>query len=288
MTILYFIILFIYKVNCQTNVPILNTNDLNAIFKQSDYLLLYFFEDECKQCDLVNFVYNDTVSHLNSQNHNISFGKVNCTNNSEINIRFDIVTLPTIRLVNVAQDLYYDYIGDWKSTKVANFVLGHLRKGVVNITSFQSLPNNNYTHLVICGEPDRLEKLNIKIKEIISARENIDFYQIEGEELRNLMNCSRNQSELFMINPSDYRIMKFNEKFSSEKLEEWIDVYTLPILLELNEDNFEAAIQLQKPLFFFITDNEETPLIQNIKKSIYNQAKEHRVITFLIREKLYF
>ncbi len=289
MTILYFIIALIYKVHCQTNVFTLNSNDLDTILSKSDYLLLYFFEDECKQCDLVNFVYNDTVSQLNSRSHNITFGKINCTNNSEINTRFDLVTLPTIRLVNVAQDLHYDYIGDWKSTKVTNFVLSHLRKEVMNITSLKSLPNNNYTHLVICGASDRrLEKLNNKIKEIISSRENIDLYHVDGEELRNFLNCTNNQSELFVINPSDDTFIRYKEKFSSEKLEEWIDIYTLPILLELNEENFDVSIQLQKPLFFFITDIDETPFIQNIKKNLYNQAKELRVISSLIRKKQYF
>ena len=131
--------------------------------------------------------------------------------------------------------------------------------------------------LVVCGKIELYKKRIEKIKDILNDKENIELYHVETEKIQKILECS-SDFDLVMIKPFDEKVLRFSQNFTSDKIEEWIDTYSLPLLAELNDQNFQGSLQTLYPLIILVTNNENDPMFLKIKKILYQEALTYRVI----------
>lgn len=258
----------------------LSLSEIKDFFSSSEYIVLEFYKDNCQQSELINKLLVQ-VSGLLSPNFDIKFGRINLTeNDNDILHKFDVSSIPSIKLFSVEDDRNFEYFGEMKKESILKFIVNHLTKLIPKIetpSQLEDLLDKKMVCLVVCGKIELYKKRIEKIKDILNDKENIELYHVETEKIQKILECS-SDFDLVMIKPFDEKVLRFSQNFTSDKIEEWIDTYSLPLLAELNDQNFQGSLQTLYPLIILVTNNENDPMFLKIKKILYQEALTYRVI----------
>jgi len=122
-------------------------------------------------------------------------------------------------------------------------------------------------------------------EKILSQHEDIDLFYSLNKDVHDYLNCSSSN----VSTPGVAIVKQFDEKqvnyhyktYNSTDFEEWLSIYTTPIILDLSNDNLQMSLNNQVPTVILIVSNDSD--INAAHDMLYEQATRlRRQVLFMI------
>ena len=119
MVFLFKIILIsvILCINCEekklyNDIIDVETKNLDSIFKDSENLLIFFYQDSCTQCLFFKSIMTDLLLEIRKSNLNVNLFRIDITANPKLGTLFDIDYMPSLKLIQSKFNITSEYNGD--------------------------------------------------------------------------------------------------------------------------------------------------------------------------------
>jgi len=136
------------------------------------------------------------------------------------------------------------------------------------------LEEPNRLILLVCGSKITFPEIFAEGQVIRSINEDLELFYTRDRRLYKILGCELN--DIFVIKQFDEArsLYKYNGDYNRTDFHDWLEIYSFPLLLELNDDNLQMAMQKQLPTVILIKSAEEQP---SLDKLIYESAGKNRV-----------
>ena len=258
---------------------------LNQVLSQNEFVMLEFYTEGCPHCEEFAPIYEEFGKSVKSPGMNLLVTKIDGNKNELSSTEWGIQGFPTIKFVNLKNDIKLDYHGERSVESMMKFIDNKINRKILpvtDLTHFKTLEQEKKVFIVFCGKNSTYPQIFTEIDKVISQHDDLDLFYSDNAEVLTALDCSsQNIPDVVIVKKFDEGRTKYdyNGTVNSTHFQEWISVYTTPVILELTNENIQMSMQNRIPLVFLITAKDLAAT--EIETMIYNHAKLHRVKFYL-------
>ena len=284
------IISFRSQSNSEDKIIELSDETVNDFLSINENVLLEFYIEGCQHCEEFAPTFLEIAEKVSGMN--VKLAKIDGNINKQSSTDFDIQNFPTIKLIQMRKNAKFEYKGE----KTADLIIDYLNTKI----NREASPIRDLEHL---NQLEKVKKVFIvfgaanttypdiftQVNEVVSRNEDLNLFYTNNSDVLNIFGCSSNYKPAILI------VKKFDEgtlKYDYEGIlnrthfEEWISLYTSPVVLEISNEVIKKSIAEQLPSVFLVIGNSSV-LSNQMEKLFYKYGKLNRVNSFLFREIFY-
>jgi protein disulfide-isomerase A1 len=260
----------------------LTDSTLKNFLNQNENVLLEFYTEGCPHCEEFAPVYNDIAKHIKSNGLNVQVAKIDGNKFEELTNEYGVQGFPTVYFINTNKNITSEYSGERTVEAVSRYLENKLNRKVLGINDsshLTQLQNEKKVFIVFCGTNDTYPEAFSQFDLVLAQHDDLEFYFSNNADVLNTLGCnSQSKGDLVIVKNFDEGNLKYeyDGNVNATHFQEWISVYTTPVLLELNDQNIQMSMHNHIPSIFFITNNATDN--KNLNDLIYRKASQHRVI----------
>ncbi|KAJ5073009.1 protein disulfide-isomerase tmx3 [Anaeramoeba ignava] len=258
------------------------------VYENNSLWFVKFFAPWCPHCQKLKPIFEELAQKF--ENHKILFGEVNCQNNSKLCHENDIEGFPTLILYNDGAS--FKFSEERTIDNMKDFVKHMTQSPIQMISNLNTLQHDlspNYSTFLLVSTPETKNKKYHKIFSKFSNqyRKKAKFIILELDDPKNSklyqdsllgqkIHKRIEKSESFPLllsfidrNTIEIFDEKFDENLDWQKISEFIDRYSLPLMPELNSRTEEIILNSGNPTALAIVDVQESSskaYLKNLKK----------------------
>lgn len=280
-----FLLSLLFAITLQANptsdVVELTDKNLADFLSQNENVLLEFYSEGCPHCEEFAPIYNDIAKRVKSSGLSVQVARIDGNKHEESTNEYGIQGFPTVFFVNSKRNIKSEYSGERTADAVLKFLDNKLNRKVIAINDsphFTQIQRDRKVFIVFCGNNETHPESFSQFDGVLSQHDDLDFFYTNNAEVQNTLGCSSQvKGDLVVVKNFDEGNLKYEYEgnVNATHFQEWISVYTTPVLLELNDQNIQMSMHNHIPSVFYMTNNgTENKAIHDL---IYNKATQHRV-----------
>ena len=286
---IYFLVLLFNLTRCYDDIlesdyiKELHPKTFHNFLKENDYVLLEFYTEGCPHCQEFAPVFLEAAKDMKftKELSQVKIAKIDGQKYEEITNTYDVKGFPDVKLISIKHGIQADYFGERKVESLIKFVKSRINKKVVELQSIKQLTLLESTKkhmLVICGKNETFPEIFKLGNKLIMQYDDLELFYTSNIEVTDNLNCTNNNPGLILIKNYDERRMKYDEKtFNSTHFEEWFNIFSLPTLVRLSDENIQISLQQQLPSVILITKDDESEETYELRQMLKSRAKKLRV-----------
>jgi protein disulfide isomerase len=278
-----------FQVESGDSVVDLTDKTLNEFLQNNEHVLLEFYTEGCPHCEEFAPIYSDLGRQVASTGLNVKVARIDGNKNEESSTEWGIQGFPTVKYVNLKNNIKSDYNGDRSVEAIIKYLENKLNRNVAQITDlaqFNQLEKDKKVFIVFCGSNTTNAESFIHFDKVISQHEDLDFYWTENADVLHTLGCTPAKPDLVIIKNFDEGKLIYNTAgpLNATHFQDWISVYTTPVVLEMTNENVQMSMHNQIPTVFLVLGNGTDS--KQLDEMFYNYAKQHRREIIFISSKI--
>ncbi len=254
----------------------LTDQTIDEFISTNENVLIIFTREDCPSCDQAIPHLIDLERRIITSKMDVKIAKISNSFKNVMN-KYDILGFPTIKFLNKNYDIKESFTSEINADSLFNFINDKLKgiwQEVYEAKHFKLLEESNRLILLVCGSKITFPEIFVERQVIRSINEDIELFYTRDRRLYKILGCELN--DILIIKQFDeYRsLYKYNGNYNRTEFHDWLEIFSFPLLLELNDDNLQMAMQKQLPTVILIKSAEEQPFLD---KLIYESAGKNRV-----------
>jgi len=277
---LHFLLCILQAIN--SNVVLIKDNKHFSSLISSDNVLVKFYAPWCGHCKALAPEYIEAAKHLKDNKFEALLAEVDCTEKKtkEICEKYEVRGYPTMKYFSAGKKDPIDYSGARKKDGLIAYIRNMLTDAITLVTSKDQLEDliKKNKFLVVeyakKGNSDRFTQMADEL------RLKFAFASISDESL--LSEHGSKFDDVHIFRSFDEKKVEFDHD-GKMKLSEWIHYHSIPVMGELNGDNYADYKDLNKNMFWFAVDKNDKKTMDSLEglTDVLKQHKEN-VLAFYI------
>jgi protein disulfide-isomerase A1 len=286
---------FLTKILCtdeEDYVLILDDRNFDDEIKKHESIMVEFYAPWCGKkyiyilghCQQLEPEYKSAADILRANNPPFYLAKVDATENALLSQRFNIESYPTIKFMKNGE--WMDYDGDRTAQQIVNFIRKRISPASTLLNTKEQIEkemDENNVIVVFFGE-ESSDEFKIYSKVALSYEE-VKFTHVTDVKILSEYKCEKNH--VLILKNFDEKENRLTEKYNEEKLKQFVDLFSIPIVSEFNARVADAIFARNKVGLFYMRDfnqTSQTNVDEIIKKiAIDYRGKLYFVITDIIQ-----
>jgi protein disulfide-isomerase A1 len=236
-----------------SDVVVLTDDNFESTISASDLILVEFYAPWCGHCKKLAPEYENAATLLKGK---AVLAKLDATTESNAADKNDIRGYPTIKLFRKGKPT--EYKGGRTSQNIVDFVEKYIGLAVTRLTSAEAKKfiESNKASAIGFFPNNNIEEYKTFVKVADNLRDTLVFGEVFDTDTINEYEVKVPVVVIFKAG-EDNTI--YEGPFEESKLMEWLETYSVPLVVEISQESYQKFMQKGLPLVigFYDPDNKE-------------------------------
>jgi protein disulfide-isomerase A1 len=261
----------------------LHLKTFQNFLKENDYVLLEFYTEGCPHCQEFAPIFLEAAKEMKftPELSQVKIAKIDGQKYEEVTNSYDVKGFPDVKLISLKNGIQADYFGERTVQSLVKFVKSRITKKVTEIESIKQLTllEASKKHmLVICGRNETYPDVFKQGNKLMMQHDDLELFYTNNTEVMKNLDCTYDKLGLVLIKNYDERRLKYDaQTYNASHFEEWFNIYSLPTLVRLSDENIQISLQQQLPSVILITKNDDSDETYELRQLLKSRAKKLRV-----------
>ncbi|CAG8748453.1 18086_t:CDS:2, partial [Racocetra fulgida] len=236
-----------------SDVITLTKANFNKIVSPEKFILVGFFEPRRPRSKILALEYEAAATALKADN--IKLAKVDCTVETNLCAEYEIRGYSTLKVFKEGKPI--EYTGNRKAALIISYMKRQSIPTVsdVNVDNLDTFKDINEVVIIGYWDSESQNERDIFITVAESLRNDYAFGQTEQKEAATMNEVTAPAVVLYNKFDEDKYILK--SPFTKEQLETFIKAYSVPLMAEIEVENYDSYINSGLPIAFLFYENDE-------------------------------
>lgn len=250
-----------------------NKDNFESIIAADELTLVKFYAPWCGHCKKMAQGFIEAAEELKGKAVLVD---LDATVEKDLASKYEVRGFPTLKLFQKGEVLS-DYNGDRTKKSLIEYIERSLLPSITEcedsdaVSAFVKESKDKSRHMVFAAapaSPSKYKKISLSIREAVP--DTVSFASVSDPALlKDVAGADVAADSIFLVN-SDGEVKNFSG--TSEELENWIKVATLPVFTELSRENAQVYTENDLPIFLLFQDPDKKD--KDINDAVTAIAKE--------------
>ncbi|XP_006624866.1 protein disulfide-isomerase [Apis dorsata] len=262
------------KIEIEDSVLVLTKDNIEEAIEQNDYLLVEFYAPWCGHCKALAPEYAKAAKKLQDGGFPIKLAKVDAIIETELAEKHGVRGYPTLKFYRKGSAI--DYSGGRQADDIVNWVIKKSGPAAKNLSTIEEAKSFIESHnIAIIGFFKDIESDGAKVfLEVGNAVDDHVFGISNNDKVFNEYGVE--DGKIVLFKKFDEGRKEFNEELDVKKLQNFISVHSLPLVVDFNQDTVQKIFSgdIKSHLLVFLS--KEAGHFEEYVDKIKEPAKKFR------------